>query len=75
MKASTATSKREQMRRNLLKKPIKSVADLKSGETLNLSPVKSRVHAKRLSTELRLSQALQPLKGVLRGDKRPWPYR
>jgi hypothetical protein len=25
--------------------------------------------------EQRLSKALRPLKGVLKGDERPWPYR
>lgn len=28
-----------------------------------------------LIEEQRLSKALRPLKGILRGDERPWPYR
>ena len=28
-----------------------------------------------LVEEQRLSKALRPLKGVLKGDERPWPYR
>ena len=28
-----------------------------------------------LIEEHRLSKALQPLKGILKGDDRPWPYR
>ena len=28
-----------------------------------------------LIEEQRLSKALHPLKGILRGDERPWPYR
>lgn len=28
-----------------------------------------------LVDEQRLSKALRPLKGVLKGDERPWPYR
>lgn len=28
-----------------------------------------------LVEEQRLSKALRPLKGVLRGDEKPWPYR
>ncbi len=28
-----------------------------------------------LIEEQRLSKALRPLKGVLRGDEKPWPYR
>ena len=28
-----------------------------------------------LIEEQRLSKALRPLKGVLRGDETPWPYR
>ena len=28
-----------------------------------------------LIEEQRLSKALKPLKGVLKGDERPWPYR
>jgi hypothetical protein len=28
-----------------------------------------------LIEEQRLSKALRPLKGILRGDEKPWPYR
>lgn len=28
-----------------------------------------------LIEEQRLSKALRPLKGILKGDDRPWPYR
>ncbi|MDH4329386.1 MAG: hypothetical protein OEV77_12750 [Nitrospira sp.] len=28
-----------------------------------------------LVEEQRLSKALRPLKGILRGDEKPWPYR
>ena len=28
-----------------------------------------------LVEEQRLSKALRPLKGILKGDDRPWPYR
>lgn len=28
-----------------------------------------------LIEEQRLSNALRPLKGILRGDEKPWPYR
>lgn len=28
-----------------------------------------------LVEEQRLSKALRPLKGILKGDERPWPYR
>ncbi len=28
-----------------------------------------------LAEEQRLSKALRPLKGILRGDEKPWPYR
>jgi hypothetical protein len=28
-----------------------------------------------LVEEQRLSKALQPLKGILRGDEKPWPYQ
>lgn len=34
-------------------------------------------HSKQEAIEenQRLSRALRPLKGILKGDKRPWPYR
>jgi hypothetical protein len=51
-KDSVAVNERDQIRRKLLGEAVKGLAGLMSGETLNLSSVKSRVHAKRLSTEL-----------------------
>lgn len=72
---SVAANERHQSHRKLLREAVKGLGDLESGRTLNLSRIKSRARAKRLSTEQRLSKALKLLKGVLKGDTPPWPYR
>ena len=75
MKNNVAVTECDQIHRKLLREAIKGLADLKSGKTLSLSQTKSRTRAKRLSSEQRLIQALRPLKGILKGDTRAWPYR
>lgn len=59
----------------LLEEAINGLADLKAGKTLSLAQITSRHRGKRLSREQRLRKALQPLKGFLKGDNRPWPYQ
>ena len=72
---SALKNKRGQIHGKLLEEAIKGLTDLKAGKTLSLAQITSRHRGKRLSSEQRLSKALQPLKGILKSDKRPWPYQ
>jgi len=70
-----AESKRDKIHTRLLEEAIKGLADLNAGKTLSLSQIRSRFRGKGLSSEQRLNKALRSLKGFLKGDRRPWPYR
>ena len=57
MNDDIAVKIRDQIHRKLLREAIKGLADLKSGKTLSLSQMKSRIRMKTVSSEQRLVRA------------------